>query len=146
MIPGSAAAQLSPSLIRTLIPFLFGGLLTRYGVSPDDPAVAILLTGVIGYGFYVVVRFLETFAGPKWGYVLGVAKTPGYSSGQPAGPPAGSDTGEAALQLLGTVLIVAGAVALLLALLNVITVSVLLCIVVIVVGVLLHALDRGRVR
>lgn len=84
--------SLSPSLIRTAVPFLFGGLLTRYGVDPNDPTAAVLLTGGIGYVFYAVVRALEVFAGPKWGYVLGVAKAPAYAAGPPPQdppPPAG---------------------------------------------------------
>lgn len=75
--------NLSPSLVRTLIPLLFGGLLTHYGISPEDPGVAVLLTGVISYAYYAAVRFLEVFGGPKWGYILGVAKSPGYTPGSP---------------------------------------------------------------
>lgn len=80
------SGNLSPSLVRTGVPLLFGGLLTKYGLDVDDPDTAILLTGVISYLYYVVARFLEVFGGAKWGYVLGIAKSPGYS--QADAPPA----------------------------------------------------------
>lgn len=37
-----------------------------------------ILTAVSGYSAYAVVRFLEVFASPKWGYILGLPKTPAY--------------------------------------------------------------------
>jgi hypothetical protein len=87
--------SLSPSLVRTGTPFLVGLLgswLTRQGLDVNDDFLSALLVGAYGYGYYFVVRFLEVYASPKWGYILGIAKAPGYSpQDPPAPPPVGSD-------------------------------------------------------
>lgn len=79
--------NLSTSFIRTLVPLLFGSLLTRYGVDPNDPQMAIFLTGAFTYVYYVFARLLEVFGGERWGYILGMAKAPGYSKEDPPAPP-----------------------------------------------------------
>lgn len=89
----TATSNLLPSLIRTLIPVVVG-VLASLGLGYDDQNVAVLLTGVIAFVFYAVVRFLEVYAGPKWGYILGIAKSPGYS---PKDPPATAPVGSSRL-------------------------------------------------
>lgn len=72
---------LTPSLVRTMVPFLVGLLgswATRQGLDINDDWLAAALTFVFGYGYYVVVRFLEVFASSKWGYILGLATGPAY--------------------------------------------------------------------
>lgn len=87
--------SLSPSLIRTLVPFLVGivgSWLARHGLGINDDALSAVLVGVIGYLWYVVARFGEVYSSSKWGYILGLAKAPGYSPSKPPAPaPAGSD-------------------------------------------------------
>lgn len=78
------SGNLTTSLVRTLIPIAVGAL-SSLGLGAEDENVSVILAAVIAFGFYAVVRFLEVYAGPKWGYILGVAKSPGYS---PADPPA----------------------------------------------------------
>lgn len=87
--------SLSPSLVRTFVPFLVGfvgSFLARHGLNINDDALSAVLVLVIGYLYYVVARFLEVYGSAKWGYILGVAKAPGYSPGDaPVGAPVGSD-------------------------------------------------------
>lgn len=79
---GERGVELAPSLVRTAIPFLAGlfgtWLLERFGVEVDTATVGALLTAVIGYVYYVVVRFMEVFVSDRWGYVLGFRKKPVY--------------------------------------------------------------------
>lgn len=98
----SKSAELKPSLVRTLAPFIVGPILaalaTRLGlpldeIKPDSAlyvGVMAAVTGAFGYVYYVVARFAEVFLNPKWGYVLGLAKSPAYS----AEPSPSPDTGE----------------------------------------------------
>lgn len=77
------SSALAPSLIRSLIPFLAGvlgtWLLDVSGVDLDSNVLAVALSAVIGYLYYVVARFAEVFVSDKWGYVLGIRKTPVYA-------------------------------------------------------------------
>ena len=79
----AATVALAPSLVRTLTPFLAGllgtFLLDKLGVAVDSSTTSALLTAGIGYGYYVVARFLEVFASAKWGYILGLPKNPQYA-------------------------------------------------------------------
>lgn len=82
----SDRSNLAPSLVRTGAPFavgVVGSWLAQRGLSIDDDVLSTLLVGLIGYLYYVAARFLEVFASPKWGYVLGVKGPPQYE------PPAG---------------------------------------------------------
>lgn len=76
-------ATLTPSLVRTLLPFLAGligtWLVEKFGVEVDTATVGALLTAGIGYGYYVVARFLEVFGSDRWGYILGFRKLPVYA-------------------------------------------------------------------
>ncbi len=73
----SSFADLGPSLVRTAVPLVVGPLLARYGFSADDPDVVMLLSALLGWVYYVIVRVLELKA-PTLGYLLGVAKPPTY--------------------------------------------------------------------
>lgn len=140
--------NLSPSLIRTLVPFLVGPLVTRYGIDPNDPELAIIFSALIGYGYYVLARLLEVFGGAKWGYILGLAKAPGYEPGSPVQPaPVGEpDAGRGTLGLIGLVLAVVGAIVLLLILLDVIAASVSVAVIALVIGVVLLLVDGNGTR
>lgn len=77
---------LTTSFIRTLVPMLvglLGSFLTRQGMEINDDFLAAGLTVVIGWLYYVVARFLEVYGNSKWGYILGVAKAPGYTPPTP---------------------------------------------------------------
>jgi len=39
-----------------------------------------IIIALAGYVAYAIVRFLEVFASPRWGYVLGLPKTVEYSA------------------------------------------------------------------
>lgn len=43
-------------------------------LSSWEPVISI----AVGYVAYAVVRFLEVFSSPKWGYILGLPKAPAY--------------------------------------------------------------------
>lgn len=115
--------ELTPSLIRTLVPMLAGLLgtwLVSLGTNIDSTVLAGFLTVVIGWVYYAVVRFLEVFSSDKWGYVLGIKAKPIYS------PPAvvigdtaaaRGDAGQFDGSALGPVLIFLGLILLLIAVL-----------------------------
>lgn len=71
--------DLPPSFVRTAVPLIVGPLAARYGFSADDPDQVMVLSGLLGWIYYVVVRVLELKA-PTLGYLLGVAKPPTYLS------------------------------------------------------------------
>lgn len=77
------AAALTPSLVRTLVPFVAGligtWLLDRFALNVDNATIGALLTAGVGYLYYVVVRFLEVYGSTKWGYILGFRKVPVYA-------------------------------------------------------------------
>jgi hypothetical protein len=78
-------SNLTPSLVRTAVPFIIGavvGRLTAAGieVSAEDAAtLASFLTVVFGWFYYFVVRLLER-QWPSLGVLLGMAKQPKYQS------------------------------------------------------------------
>lgn len=111
------SAELSPSLIRTLVPMLVGLLgtwLVSLGVNIDSTVLAGLVTVAIGWVYYVVIRFLEVFSSSKWGYVLGLKAKPIYSP-----PVSRGDAGQAVVAGLGPVLLLVGIVLLLIAIFTV---------------------------
>lgn len=65
----------SPAFVRTLTPFVVGYLATRFGLDKNDP----LLSAGVGYAFYVVVHAVE-LKYPKFGWLLGLAKAPVYTT------------------------------------------------------------------
>lgn len=80
----------SPAFIRTLIPLVVGYLATRFGFDPDDPTIATLVGLGVAYAYYVLCHVVE-LRWPAFGWLLGVAKAPAYST-EPAPSP---DRGEA---------------------------------------------------
>lgn len=82
--------SLSPALIRTLVPILVGPLAARYfpGLDIEDPTFLLLASAVISYSYYVIVRVIEEHY-PQFGWLLGLAKRPVYSSAPPVSPDAG---------------------------------------------------------
>jgi hypothetical protein len=78
----------TPAFVRTLVPFLVGYLATRFGINPDDPSVALLVSALVGYGWYVVTHLVE-LRYPRFGWLLGIAKAPAYSSAPAPSPDSG---------------------------------------------------------
>jgi hypothetical protein len=111
----SDTSNLLPSLVRTFIPLVVG-VLSSLGFDSDEQNTSVLVTAGAAFLFYAVVRFLEVYAGPKWGYILGIAKSPGYASHTPAAAPVGrhsrpdGDLGAISLGLIATVVVVVLAV------------------------------------
>lgn len=73
------------SLVRTYVPYIVTvivGWLATLGV-PLDGELAPALTAALFLGagsiYYLIVRLLETYVSPKFGWLLGLAKTPEYA-------------------------------------------------------------------
>jgi len=69
------------SIVRTLVPAIVGvvlGAAAKRGFELDSGAITEFVTLVITVVYYAIVRVLETKIGPAWGWLLGVAKVPGY--------------------------------------------------------------------
>lgn len=83
-------AELSPALVRTLVPIVIGPLVARFfpGVNVEDPNTLLLVSGAVSYLYYVLIRLCETKY-PKLGYLLGIAKAPAYASGPGPSPGTG---------------------------------------------------------
>lgn len=84
-------AALFASILRTIVPVIVGYVL-GWAASinlPLDPQFEGLLTAALTGGFtliyYTVVRLLETYVTPKFGWLLGLAKSPAaYTAESPA--------------------------------------------------------------
>lgn len=81
VVTGGKSADLTASVIRTV--FLPGvlTLLAGFGLNTagvDLGALQLPAELVIGYLGYTVVRGLEVYASPKWGYILGLPGHPSY--------------------------------------------------------------------
>jgi hypothetical protein len=86
----SAAAVLYASVVRTVVPLLVGVVLTwaaAAGIEVDDKleaALGAVLTALFGTLWYVAARVLEVYVSPRFGWLLGLAKSPDtYSTDQP---------------------------------------------------------------
>jgi len=72
------------SLIRTYVPVAVGALaawLEQKGLNLDPSATAGLMTFLTALStavYYLVVRLLEKYASPRFGWLLGWAKSPTY--------------------------------------------------------------------
>lgn len=73
------------SLVRTIVPIIVGAVLGWF-VSNNitlDPEVelslTIAITGAFQGIYYAAVRLFETYVSPKFGWLLGLAKTPEYT-------------------------------------------------------------------
>jgi len=78
------------SLVRTFTPIIVGAVLgwfTTAGVELDgefSAALTLLVSGVLSGVYYIAVRLLETYVAPKFGWLLGLAKTPEYKDAEPS--------------------------------------------------------------
>lgn len=86
MPASNAVAGIGASIIRTVVPFVVGAVVTvfgRVGIDLDaDPdtivAITAAVTLIVSTLYYAVVRFLEERVGPAWGWLLGYANRPRY--------------------------------------------------------------------
>lgn len=80
----SAVASFWASLVRTVTPIIVGwvvSLLVSAGIPVDDEfrgAIEGLVTAGAAAAWYAIVRLLETYVTPKFGWLLGLAKAPEY--------------------------------------------------------------------
>jgi len=87
MTPTKTPQEIKTSVIRTVTPMVVGfvvAILAARGIEGDAEFKAnlfataqLLVSGV----YYVVVRFIE-IKYPKFGILLGVAKSPEYTTGE----------------------------------------------------------------
>lgn len=72
------------SLVRTLVPLIVAnivGALTGFGLDLDPEfqgSLTAVLTAIFAGVYYIAVRLLETYVTPKFGWLLGLARTPVY--------------------------------------------------------------------
>lgn len=142
------SATLTPSLVRTLLPFIAGligtWLLEKFGVEVDTATIGALLTAGIGYGYYVVVRFLEVYGSDKWGYILGFRKLPVYASPPLPATVVADDNGSVELGTVGGVLVLAGVLGLVFTMATAARDGVIVSIIVLAVGIALVLLGGRR--
>ena len=83
------------SIVRTVVPYLVGltlSWLATTGLELDSEFksnLTAVLTAALGTLYFIVVRALETYVAPKFGWLLGLAKAPVYVQTQT--PLAGTD-------------------------------------------------------
>jgi hypothetical protein len=71
------------SLWRTLVPVLVGTVaawLAHAGIGVDSAAATAWLGGAFSSAYYALFRVLEAHVSPRWGWLLGLARPPVYSS------------------------------------------------------------------
>lgn len=72
------------SLVRTFTPIIVGAVLGWFataGIELDgefSASLTLLVSGVLSGVYYIAVRLLETYVAPKFGWLLGLAKSPEY--------------------------------------------------------------------
>lgn len=80
-----AAKAFWTSLVRTVVPLIVGAViawLVKLGIPVDDDlssTLATLLTLVFTAVYYALVRLLETYVTPKFGWLLGFARKVEYT-------------------------------------------------------------------
>jgi len=87
----NAVSALFASIVRTVVPIVVGAVIAfavAHGITLDDQFES-LLTAALTLGFsgvyYIAVRILETYVAPRFGWLLGLAKTPAvYTPESPA--------------------------------------------------------------
>ena len=86
----TATHVLWQSILRTIIPVAVGGILGWFasaGIEADPELESALGAAFTAAGtaiYYVIARVLEVHVSPKFGWLLGLAKSPdGYSEGPP---------------------------------------------------------------
>lgn len=83
----SKSSQVTDAVVRTTLLPLVVTLITDVvlrATGVDLGAYQVLVAAVTGYVGYAVVRALEVYASPKWGYILGlgIAPSPEYQRGK----------------------------------------------------------------
>lgn len=77
------SAQVTDSVVRTtllpLVVTLITDIILRV-TGVDLGPYQVLVASVVGFVGYAVVRALEVYASPKWGYILGIASAPQYEA------------------------------------------------------------------
>lgn len=76
------------SIIRTVVPLVVGWLISlpitkALGLSSDQ--LTTLVTAGVTAVYYLLVRVLEQYVSPRFGWLLGLAKTPSYAPVTPEG-------------------------------------------------------------
>lgn len=75
------------SIVRTIVPIVVGlviGWTTAQGIDLDpefESSLTLAIMAAFQGVYYVVVRLFETYASPKFGWLLGLAKAPDYDKG-----------------------------------------------------------------
>lgn len=75
--------QVLTSLLRTITPVVVGILLTaalKAGISIPDGLATDTVTAVLTGAYYTLIRVLEVRFHAAWGWALGLAKAPAYST------------------------------------------------------------------
>lgn len=97
------------SIIRTWVPLGIGALITwlsaNLGFIIDEESqvgLSIAFTGFVVGLYYAVVRKLEVQF-PQFGWLLGLAKSPGYSPAAPPAPAPGPNPDEGVVDDRGAV-------------------------------------------
>lgn len=83
------------SLIRTIVPTIVGVAVAwavKHGINIDEAEVNAWLIPLCISAYYTVARYLEIKV-PEFGWLLGMAKAPGYAGGvaPPAKPSPGNN-------------------------------------------------------
>jgi hypothetical protein len=74
------------SIVRTIVPIAVGAVVSFFiaqGIELDpefEGALFLVLTGAFQGLYYIAVRLFETYVSPKFGWLLGLAKAPEYTS------------------------------------------------------------------
>ncbi|MDQ0726796.1 hypothetical protein [Microbacterium sp. W4I20] len=74
------------SLVRTFVPIVVGAVIGGFvtaGIELDagfEPALIVAVTAAFQGVYYLVVRLFEKYVSPKFGWLLGLAKTPEYNA------------------------------------------------------------------
>lgn len=72
------------SLVRTFTPIFVGWVISLFvanGINLDPQFELALTTGLtpaFGFIYYFIIRVLEVYVAPKFGWLLGLAKAPEY--------------------------------------------------------------------
>jgi hypothetical protein len=95
----TAASAFWSSVVRTLFPLIVGAViafLVKSGIPTAGDfteTLTTLLTVAFSGVYYIAVRLLETYVTPKFGWLLGLAKTVTYASSTVPAAPIGQVTG-----------------------------------------------------
>lgn len=145
------SGALTPSIVRTGVPLVVGLIVTwavqKLGLLDLDTATSGAVTsGIAAWIYYTMIRFLEVYASPKWGYILGIGRVPVYPEKSPPVTVQVPSEPEGGSADVGYVAVAAGLVLLVLALFTPLPPWLwMLGLVLLVIGVVLMAAGRNRV-